>query len=158
MISVAVTTAIACLLGLVIIGSAVAFNDVVALSITVLYSSYLIGHSFLLWHRIQGNIQEYSGPDDEQITAMDREIHTWGPWRISEPFGTINNIFGNVFLVIVLFFGYWPTDFAPTAKTMNYNILCEGSVLIGAIVYYIFWARKSYVGPIVEVAADEIHR
>jgi len=155
-ISIAVTTVIACLLGLINIGSAVAFNDVVALTITGLYTSYLIGNSLLMWRRMRGDIKEFVRSDDQIIISVDTDTYIWGPWRIPEPFGTINNIFGNIFLVIVLFFSYWPTAIHPNKTTMNYNILLEGSVLIGAIVYYIGWARKSYTGPVVEV--DEIRR
>ncbi|TGO85938.1 hypothetical protein BPOR_0350g00060 [Botrytis porri] len=60
LVSIALTATIAILLSLIGLGSLVAFNDVVSLSINRLYTSYLIGNGFLLYRRIKGQIQPYS--------------------------------------------------------------------------------------------------
>jgi choline transport protein len=49
-------TGIAALLTLIYIGSSTAFNDVISLTITGFYGSYLMPAAFLLYHRIIGNI------------------------------------------------------------------------------------------------------
>jgi choline transport protein len=49
-------TGIAALLTLIYIGSDTAFNDVISLTITGFYGSYLMPAAFLLYHRIKGNI------------------------------------------------------------------------------------------------------
>lgn len=49
-------TGIAALLTLIYIGSSTAFNDVISLTITGFYGSYLMPAGFLLYHRIKGNI------------------------------------------------------------------------------------------------------
>ncbi|CAK4023939.1 related to GABA transport [Lecanosticta acicola] len=57
-------TGIAALLTLIYVGSSAAFNDVVSLTITGFYGSYLFPASFLLYHRIKGNILP-KGSDQE---------------------------------------------------------------------------------------------
>jgi len=49
-------TGIAALLTLIYVGSETAFNDVISLTITGFYGSYLVPAAFLLHHRIKGNI------------------------------------------------------------------------------------------------------
>jgi amino acid transporter len=50
---------IAALLVLIYIGSAVAFNDVISLTITGFYGSYFLPCALLLWHRVKGHILPY---------------------------------------------------------------------------------------------------
>lgn len=49
-------TGIAALLTLIYIGSETAFNDVISLTITGFYGSYLMPAAFLLYHRLKGSI------------------------------------------------------------------------------------------------------
>lgn len=146
-IAIIVTTIIACLLSLISIGSSVAFNDVVSLSINGLYTSYLIGNSLLLWRRLTGNIDSYSEPTDRNLNLKKL---SWGPWHLPEPVGTINNVFGCGFLIIVLVFSCFPADNHPTPSRMNYAVVMEGGVLVFAVIYYLIWGRRTYKGPVVE--------
>jgi choline transport protein len=75
----------------------------------------------------------------------------WGPMRVPEPFGTIVNIIGCVYMIVVLFFCFWPSVNNPTASTMNYSSLMLGATMIFSTVYYFVSARKTYTGPIVEI-------
>lgn len=75
----------------------------------------------------------------------------WGPWRIPGPIGIANNILACVYLTFVLFFSLWPSYADVTPKTMNWSILVTGFAAIFSTLYYFFWAKKSYKGPIVEV-------
>jgi choline transport protein len=58
-VGVLTATVLAALLTLIYIGSSTAFNDIVSLTITGFYSSYLLPASFLLYHRLKGQIDPY---------------------------------------------------------------------------------------------------
>lgn len=55
-IAVLTVTGIAALLTCIYIGSYTAFNDVISLTVTGFYGSYLIPAALLLYHRIKGNV------------------------------------------------------------------------------------------------------
>lgn len=148
--AILVTTAIAALLSLINVGSSVAFNDVVSLSINGLYTSYLIGNSLLLWRRVAGHV---GIPSESTHSEQGSRQFQWGPWRLPEPIGTINNAFGCGFLVVILIFSCFPVGKNPTPSTMNYVIVMEGGVVILAIFYYVVWGRETYKGPVVEIEA-----
>lgn len=66
-VAVCVVVTIACLLTLINIGSPTAFNDVISLTITGFYGSYLVPASLLLYHRLKhGNILPYGSVVDGQ--------------------------------------------------------------------------------------------
>uniref|UniRef100_A0A093VJW0 Choline transport protein n=1 Tax=Talaromyces marneffei PM1 TaxID=1077442 RepID=A0A093VJW0_TALMA len=66
-IAVGVVVTIACLLTLINVGSSTAFNDVISLTITGFYGSYLVPCALLLYHRLQaGNILPYGSVVDGQ--------------------------------------------------------------------------------------------
>jgi choline transport protein len=62
-VAILVTTTFAALLVLIYIGSNVAFNDVISLTITGFYGSYFLPCAFLLYHRVKGHIL----PHDSQL-------------------------------------------------------------------------------------------
>ncbi|CRG91605.1 Choline transport protein [Talaromyces islandicus] len=73
-IAVGVVVIIACLLTLINIGSPTAFNDVISLTITGFYGSYLVPASLLLYHRVkQGNILPYGSVVDGQDVEVPLE-------------------------------------------------------------------------------------
>ncbi|EED14465.1 amino acid transporter, putative [Talaromyces stipitatus ATCC 10500] len=153
-VAIALTTTISCLLSLINLSSAVAFNDVVSLTVDGLYTSYFIGNSLLLWRRATGQIKPYSENDETSrgpINVANAEYLTWGPWKIPEPFGTIINATSCVYMIVVIFFSYWPTSVDPTLSTMNFSSLMVGATGILSTLYYIFWARKVYSDPIIEI-------
>lgn len=59
-IAIFACTILAALLTLIYIGSYTAFNDVISLTITGFYGSYLIPCALLLYHRIKGNVLPYN--------------------------------------------------------------------------------------------------
>ncbi|KAI1356661.1 choline transport protein [Xylaria sp. FL0043] len=65
---------------------------------------------------------------------------TWGPWRLYRSSESINNALTCAFLVYALFFSFWPAFIEVTPQNMNY------------VLYYLVWARKSYTGPVIEIA------
>lgn len=147
--SIAFSTINSCLLVLINIGSSTAFNDVVSLVISCLYSSYLIACVLLLYRRIIGTIQPMQ-QDRVQVAGENPQM-TWGPWHVHGALGIANNSFACVFLVILLFFTFWPAATPTTAATMNYSVLVTGFVVCSSVLYYLFWAKNFYRGPIVEV-------
>ncbi|MCJ1261565.1 hypothetical protein MMC22_001430 [Lobaria immixta] len=162
LLSVAVTTVIACLLSLIIIASSTAFNDVISLTVSGLYASYFMCCSLLLWRRCTGAISlpPSSGPltntpaAPQTSAASDPQL-TWGPWRIPGVFGVVVNAFACAYMIVIIFFSFWPPATPTTASTMNYSSLVLGAVMIFSVVYYLVWARRVYKGPIVEIVVDK---
>ena len=74
-VAVAVVTAIPCLLTLIYIGSSTAYTDVISLSVSGLYGSYLIPCACLLWRRSTGQVLPHAGPHDGQGTAAASAPH-----------------------------------------------------------------------------------
>ncbi|KAI0430577.1 amino acid/polyamine transporter I [Xylaria sp. FL1042] len=150
-----VTTAIvAILLSLVNIGGSTAFNGAISISIAGLFGSYLIVASLLLYRRISGDIVPPGFQVDSAAvtTTTDSANLTWGPWRLYGVWGSVNNAFTCAFLLYVLFFSFWPAFIEVTPQNMNWSILVTGVVIVFSVVYYLVWARKSYTGPVIEIA------
>lgn len=145
--SLAVICIASLLLSLILLGSAVGFDDLVNLTVACLYSSYLLVVGFLLWSRCTGRIKPYN-PD---ARIRPGNLH-WGPWKIPEPFGLLNNIFACLYLVLVFFWSFWPASKEVTAVSMNYDILIYGVMVGFAMIWYFVRARHYYKGPIIETA------
>ncbi|KAK3172805.1 hypothetical protein OEA41_006130 [Lepraria neglecta] len=148
MLAVIITSSIACLIGLINIGSATAFNDVISLGVSSLYASYVITESFLLWRRCTGGIRM---PTDISNDTGEANQLVWGPFHLPGIFGILVNAFAVAFGIIIFFFSFWPVATPVQAAHMNFSVLMTGSVVLFAIFYYVVWARKTYKGPIVEV-------
>lgn len=155
--SVAVTCVIACLLGLINIGSMAAFNGVISVSIAGLFSSYLLTAALLLYRRCTGAIvplSDASNFDDLGKTADGTPRAAWGPWRIPGAMGIANNVFACCYLLFIFFFSFWPSYKNVTPATMNWSIVVTSAVAILSAVYYGVWARNTYHGPVVEINAE----
>jgi drug/metabolite transporter (DMT)-like permease len=74
----------------------------------------------------------------------------WGPWRFSPAAGITINILACLYLILVLFFSFWPPYTPITPKDMNYSSVLLVAVLLFSVGYYFTFARKAYDGPIVE--------
>lgn len=147
-LAVMIISLIACLIGLINIGSSTAFNDVVSLSVSSLYASYIITESLLLWRRCTGAIRKAT--DVANDTGEANQL-VWGPFHLPGVFGIIVNAWAVGFGIIIFFFSFWPVATPVTAAHMNFSVLMTGSVVLFAVLYYALWARKTYTGPIVEV-------
>ncbi|KAL9081129.1 MAG: hypothetical protein Q9159_007419 [Coniocarpon cinnabarinum] len=159
LLAIFITITITMILNLISISSTVAFNDVVSLTVSTLYASYLVACVLLLWRRLEGSIHV---PDSYSHDAFDVKGNTpgssgqlhWGPWRVKEPLGTLLNLFACVYLTIVFIFSFFPPSTPVSPGTMNYSVLVSGFVAIASGFYYALVARKTYVGPLIEVHAD----
>ena len=140
---------VACLLGLINIGSTAAFQAIVSLTINCLYASYLIVCGLLLYRRCTGFVH---GRTEATTSALADTVHlVWGPWRVPGLLGIANNALACLYLTILLFFSFWPAATPVSATTMNYSVLVMGVEVIFSIVYYYVWANKTYDGPVVEI-------
>lgn len=135
------------LLSLIVLGSYIAFNNIISLSVAGLYSSYLLSCGLLLWRRLNGKIK----PHNDNVSIVRSGNLHWGPWRLAEPFGIINNLFACFYLVLLLFWSFWPP--APPLKPseMNFSVLVFGGTILFSLGWYVIKGRKEFSGPIVEV-------
>lgn len=148
LLAVIITSSVACLIGLINIGSSTAFNDVVSLGVSSLYASYVITESLLLWRRCTGAIRN---PTDTTNNTGEPNQLVWGPFHLPGLFGILVNAFSVVFGIIIFFFSFWPVATPTDAAHMNFSSLMTVSVIMFAVFYYLVWARTTYTGPIVEV-------
>ena len=147
--AITVTAITACLLALIMLGSSVAFNDIVSLAVVGLFGSYFIVAVLLFWRRVRGDIRPYT--TDSMLTNVPGAQLMWGPWRVPGVLGTITNGVAIIYLIIIFFFCLWPPSNHPTAATMNYSSLMLGATMIFSVVYYFTWARKVYSGPVIQI-------
>ncbi|MCJ1293485.1 hypothetical protein MMC34_005040 [Xylographa carneopallida] len=156
-IAIVCTTILSILIGLISIGSPVAFNDVISLTVSGLYASYFVACILLLWRRCTGSIKSSLEllPSDERLRNVNLPGSAgnlvWGPWRVPEPFGTVLNAFACMYLAIVFFFSFWPPATPVTPNTMNYSSLVMGFAAIMSGLYYVLVAHKTYTGPVVDM-------
>ncbi|RMZ84934.1 hypothetical protein DV738_g238, partial [Chaetothyriales sp. CBS 135597] len=172
---------LAALLHLIYIGSSVAFNDVVSLTITGFYSSYFLPASMLLYRRIKGQVAEYrphhpASYDPEGVVNDDNDNNNnnneginrrlsviqaplmWGPFHLPGWFGIINNAYACTYMIFVIFWSVWPPATPVTAESMNYSVVVTGGVIIFSIVWYIFRGRHEYHGPLIDDEVAKIIR
>ena len=148
-------TVFAALLALINIGNNAAFNGTISLVLEGFYLSYLLALGLLLWRRIRGDLDNpdssltifNSGHVDE---AYDRSL-TWGPWHLDGALGVANNVVAICYLLLIIFFSFWPNQVNPDLMHMNWAGVVTGSVALFSVAYYLVFAKKSYTGPIVEV-------
>jgi choline transport protein len=155
-IAILAVTVCSALLALINIANSTAFNGTISLVLEGFYLSYLLAIGLLLWRRMRGDLDNptssmtifnSSAAVDE---SYDRSL-TWGPWRLKGALGVANNVVAICYLVLIIFFSFWPSAMDPGVKNMNYAVLVTGTVMVFSMGYYYGWARKSYTGPIVEV-------
>ncbi|KAE8138541.1 putative amino acid permease [Aspergillus pseudotamarii] len=148
--SVCFTMTVSCLLGLINIGSDVALKDILSMAVSGLYLSYLAVATLLLYRRVCGHIRASSECEDMIVNVPDAPL-VWGPFQVPGILGTVNNGFAVCYMIIVIFFSFWPTTVVVDYTSMNYSVVgTVGTVLI-AIMYYVVRAKYVYHGPVVEV-------
>ncbi|KAL5040810.1 hypothetical protein BDW71DRAFT_212759 [Aspergillus fruticulosus] len=160
--SVLLTTVVSALLALIPIGSAVAFNDLCAMSISGLYLSYILVAGLLLWRRLGNGISvpAYSviadDADGNSIPPVDEPVNTigaklvWGPFHVRGIWGVLINMFAIVYALIAVFFSFWPSYRSVAVQTMNFSVVGTVSVILLSVLYYFARARHVYTGPVIE--------
>ncbi|KAL9620522.1 MAG: hypothetical protein Q9160_004991 [Pyrenula sp. 1 TL-2023] len=188
MIAIALVAIVPALITLIYIGSTIAFEIVVSLSVSGLYGSYFIPCALLLWRRTTGQVITSSSikpinnddsespdsiplgplsladngdPNDSTTAGKDEVVQpplVWGPWRIPGILGTINNAFACVYILFVIFWSFWPPETPTTAQNMNYSILMTGAVIMFSVLYYYIRGKGQYKGPLIEEEVRNIAR
>jgi choline transport protein len=127
--SVIVSFVIAILLSMINIGSDVAFNSIASLGTCALLSSYIISISCIFLKRWRG----------EPLLPSKFKLGKAGIW--------VNGI-SIIYLCMAFLFAFFPASPDPSVRSMNWNILIYGVVVIFSLVYFFFVGRKVYVGPV----------
>lgn len=131
--SIGFCTIVSAIIGLINIGSTVAFNAIVSLTIASLFVSYLVAIVSMIAKRVKGDSVEF------------------GPWSLGWA-GLPVNLIATGFLIISVVFSFFPPAVPVTLPTMNWScVMWGGSTLIG-LLYYVVIGRKVYHGPIRERA------
>lgn len=114
------------LLGLLNVGSSIAFNVIVSLSTFGLYQSYLLAISCMLYARFSGRL----------------EPAPWSLGRWGAPINICAIIYSAYIMVFLLFPSFLPID----ASTMNYALPINAFVVIVAVIMWFVWAKKNWKG------------
>ena len=80
---------------------------------------------------------------------------SWGPWYMPGILGPAVNLFAIFYVIVILFFSFWPPEMPIDAGNMNYSILVTGAVLIFSVTWYFAWGRRDYKGPVID--ASSVH-
>jgi choline transport protein len=64
--------------------------------------------------------------------------------------GPFANVVGLIYIVIALFFSFFPATSTVNAVSMNWSCLLFGATMIFTMVYYVVYGRHVYKWPIVE--------
>jgi len=70
--------------------------------------------------------------------------------------GLLVNAFAVAFLLISLFFSFWPPALPVGLITMNWSCAVFGGVVTLGVLWYVVIGRKAYHGPVVE-DTEELH-
>ena len=137
-------------LSLIAFGSTLAFNDVVSLSLSSCYVTYMMGNGLLLWRRITGQIRPYSPESTELTNTVKTDSLSWGPWKVPGLLGILVNVIGLVFLFVVTIFSFFPTGVQPDPSLMNWSVFMFGVTMLFSVAWYVIAGHKDYDGPRVE--------
>lgn len=121
------------------------------MSISGIYLSYLVVSILLFIRRVRGDISIYNHGDDSIVNVPGAKL-VWGSFSCPGLVGTAINGFAVIYIMIIVFFSFWPSTMDPTIQEMNWSILAIGGAMLLAILYYVFRARHVYTGPIVDLS------
>ena len=133
--AVMVSLIVTVLLSLINIGSTVALQAIISLTISSLVSSYMITIGCVLLKRLRGEPLPY---------------RRWSLGR----YGLAINAASLCFLAPIFVFSFFPLATPVVAATMNWSIVIYSGVIIFAITYYFLYARHVYVPPVALVKRD----
>ena len=126
--SIAVSAVVSMLLGLINIGSSVAFNAVVSLVVAAVFGSYFIPISMVAYRRFNG-IPLSLGP--------------WNMGRLGLPI----NIFALLWIIITWTFSFFPIAIPVTNETMNWSSVLWAFIMGFGILWYVVYQRHKFTGP-----------
>jgi choline transport protein len=133
------TSVISICLALIYIGSPVAFYAITSLLTVALLQCYCLSIGCLLWRRI-------------------RHPETLPPAQFSlGKFGIPVNAAAVIYAFWSFFWSFWPQFYPVTAPGFNWASVIFVSVLIGALLHFVFVARHKYTGPVALVEGRKLH-
>jgi len=83
------------------------------------------------------------------IKKIKGETIRYGPWKMGTA-GVAVNGFSVIFLILSVFFSFFPPAIPVTALTMNWSVAVFGGFVILGLIWYGLVGRHHYDGPIVE--------
>ena len=127
--AITVTLVFALVISFIILGSPVAVFTLSSISVSGLYSSYLICIGCVAWRRIRGQ----------------RLL----PSRFSlGKAGLPINLTAMAFQFLQWVFLFFPTAPHPDAPSFNWTVLVFSVAVVWALTYYFVWGKKEYLGPV----------
>ena len=137
--AVIVTSIISICLGLIYIGSPVAFYAITSLLTVALLQCYCLSIGCLLWRRIR---------HPETLPHAEFSLGK---------FGIPINALAVVYAFWAFFWSFWPQFSPVTAPNFNWASVIFVGVLICASVHFVFVARFKYTGPVALVEGRKAH-
>ena len=134
--AVLLSLTITILLAIINIGSTAAFNSVISLLVSSLFTAYFISISSILIKRIRG----------EPLPPS-----RWSMGRLAIPC----NIIALLYIVLAFVISFFPIAKQVTAVSMNWSVLVWGVIIIFASIVYLVSGRYVYKGPVVFVMKPE---
>jgi choline transport protein len=134
-----VTSVVSICLGLIYIGSPVAFYAITSLLTVALLQCYCLSIGCLLWRRI-------------------RHPETLPPAQFSlGKFGIPVNAAAVIYAFWSFFWSFWPQAYPVSAAGFNWASVIFVSVLFCALTHYVLVARHKYTGPVALVEGRRVH-
>lgn len=130
---------IAALLSLINLGSTVAFNAILSIGAAALLSSYFVTITCVVIKRLRHQ-------------PLLRRRWSLGKW------GLPINLFALAYLLIAFLFALFPIAIPVTLETMNWASAIYGGVAILACIFYMFYAKHTYIAPVARVVKDAERR
>ncbi|PLB54842.1 amino acid transporter [Aspergillus steynii IBT 23096] len=127
--AVLVSLAVTILLSLINIGSLVALQAIISLTITSLMSAYIISIACVLLKRLR----------HEPLPPR--------RWSLG-PFGLGINVAALVFLLPIFVFAFFPLTREFDAKSMNWGCVMYVGVICFASAYYVVQGRRQFIAPV----------
>ncbi|CAK1367398.1 putative amino-acid permease [Cercospora beticola] len=127
--AVYVTSFIVVLLSLIVLGSELAFNIIVSLSLLGLLSTYMISIGCVLWKR---------------ITNQPLPPARWSLGR----YGLAINAFAFFYSFFIIVFSCFPTNLPIDLSTANWAPLVWVGVGILSVIFYVSYGTKHYTAPV----------
>lgn len=124
------------LISLINLGSTTAFNAVLSIGVVALLTSYLVVIACVLLKRVRG---------EELLPRR---------WSLGKNFGYACNTIGLAYLLIAFLFAFFPLGTPVKAETMNWAAAVYGGVALLSTIYYLLYARKTYMPPVSRLAKD----
>ena len=127
--AVYITSVAVVLLSLINIGSTLAFNIIVSLSLLGLLSTYMLSIGCVLLKRIKG----------EPLPPA-----RWSLGRLGLPI----NAFAFLYSAFIIIFSCFPTNLPIDLSTANWAPLVWVAVILISVVFYVVYGKKHYTAPV----------